>query len=467
MAPKIPHVRMRDVARIYDALEIGLIVVDSKGIIIWANKYYSQLAKFDMRKYFGQDVRMISQRGDVQLPNDRTMIDIVMETKQPLSEVVVYHTVDYVITTAVPILNDEREIDYIVYTITNYSELMQTQERLSQSNSHILALESHLQSLQIQQSLGSDIIIADKQMYDIYGKALRLAATPVSVMLTGESGTGKDVLARFIHQNSPRNSQRFIHVNMATIPQPLFESELFGYTPGSFTGASRQGKEGLIQLANNGTLFLDEIGELPLDVQAKLLQVIQDKQVRAVGAVEPIPVDFRIICATNRDLKQLVRERKFRLDLYYRLNTIELTLPPLRNRREDIPLLATHFLNRYNREKQTEKYLSSDVIQVFYKYDWPGNVRELQHCMDSLTTLCQRSTITPDQLPPEMQQLAFEETALSIQDSGAATLKRSVELLETKLIREALARCATAAQAAEELGIDASTLSKKRKRYGI
>lgn len=467
MTPKIPRVRMRDVARIYDALEIGLIIVDREGIIIWGNKYYSQLAKFDIRKYFGQNVRLISQRGDVELPNERTMIDIVLETKQCLSEVVIYHTVDYVITTARPILNDEGTVDYIVYTITNYSELMQTQERLSQSNSHILALETHLQNLQIKQSLGQDIIIADKKMYDIYGKALRLAATSVSVMLTGESGTGKDVLARFIHQNSPRRDEKFIHVNMATIPQPLFESELFGYTPGSFTGASRQGKEGLIQLANNGTLFLDEIGELPMDVQAKLLQVIQDKQVRSIGAVEPIPVNFRIICATNRDLKQLVREHKFRLDLYYRLNTIELTLPPLRDRREDIPLLATHFLNRYNQEKQTEKYLSSDVLQVFYKYSWPGNVRELQHCMDSLTTLCQRSTITLDQLPPEMQHLAFEETALSIQGTGAVTLKQSVELLETKLIREALARCATAAQAAEELGIDASTLSKKRKRYGI
>ena len=467
MPVKIPHIRMRDVARIYDALEIGLIIVNGEGIIIWANKYYSQLAKFDMRKYFGQNVRLISQQGDVELPNDRTMIDIVMETKQPLSEVVIYHTVDYVITTARPILNEEGEIDYIVYTITNYSELMQTQEQLSQSNSHILALETHLQNLQIKQSLGSDIIIADKQMYDIYGKALRLAGAPVSVMLTGESGTGKDVLARFIHQNSPRKDEKFIHVNMATIPPALFESELFGYTPGSFTGASRQGKEGLIQLANNGTLFLDEIGELPLDLQAKLLQVIQDKQVRAIGAVEPIPVDFRIICATNRDLRQLVRDRKFRLDLYYRLNTIELTLPPLRNRREDIPLLATHFLNLYNKEKHTQKYLSSDVIQIFYKYSWPGNVRELQHCIDSLTTLCQRSTITPDQLPPEMQQLAFDETAAVIQNTGTATLKQSVELLEIKLIQEALSRCATAAQAAAELGVDASTLSKKRKRYGI
>ena len=315
MEPKIPHIRMRDVARIYDALDIGLIIVDNKGTIIWSNKYYSQLAKFDMTQYFGRNVRLISQREDIDLPTARTMIDIIMETKQTLTQVVRYHTADYTITTARPILNEGGEIDYIVYTITNYSELMQAQEQLSQSNSHILALEAHLQNLQVKQSLGSDIIIADKQMYDIYGKALRLAATPVSVLLTGESGTGKDVLARFIHQNSPRRDENFIHVNMATIPPPLFESELFGYTPGSFTGASRQGKEGLIQLANKGTLFLDEIGELPLDVQAKLLQVIQDKQVRAIGAVEPIPVDFRIICATNRDLKQLVRERKFRLDL--------------------------------------------------------------------------------------------------------------------------------------------------------
>ena len=205
----------------------------------------------------------------------------------------------------------------------------------------VLALENHLRNLQVDAEVSQKLVIANKEMYNIYGKALRLASTTVSVMLTGESGTGKDVLAKFIHQSSPRRDQNFIHVNMAAIPKPLFESELFGYTPGSFTGAARQGKEGLVQLANGGTLFLDEIGELPLDIQAKLLQVIQDKEVRAIGAITPTPVDFRIICATNRDLRQMVSDHTFRLDLYHRLTAVELTIPPLRERRDEILPLAT------------------------------------------------------------------------------------------------------------------------------
>lgn len=464
---KSPHIRMRDVSRVYDALEIGLIITTGDGTIIWGNRYYSQLAKFDIREYFGQNVRRISQREDVTLPTERYMIDIVVETKQQQTAVVLYHTQDYVLTTAAPILNKNNEIDYIIYSVTNYSELMRLQEKVSRSSMRVLALENHLRNLQVDTSIGKDIIFTNRNMYNIYGKAMRLAGTSASVMLTGESGVGKDVLARFIHRSSPRKEENFIHVNMATIPKPLFESELFGYAPGAFTGALRQGKEGLVQLANKGTLFLDEIGELPLDIQAKLLQVIQNKEVRAIGAVEPVPVDFRIICATNRDLRQMVENHEFRLDLYYRLNAIELSIPPLRERPDDIPLLATFFLNRFNEQNGTSKYLTSDVLHMFYKYSWPGNTRELQHVIESLVVLCPTKAITVDQLPPEFP-LSAQTNALEI-GSGTVelTLKQSVELFETRMIREALESCPTAALAAEKLGIDASTLSKKRKRYGI
>ena len=276
MAARSPHIRMRDVSRVYDALELGIIIADGNGTIIWGNRYYSSLAQFDIRDYFGQNVRKISQREDVILPTERYMIDTVLETKQQQTQIVRYPTQDYVLTTATPILNKAGEIDYIIYSVSNYSDLMRLQEKASQSTMRAMALESHLRNIQVDSSIGKDIIIANKAMYNIYGKALRLAPTSASVMLTGESGTGKDVLARFIHQSSLRKHENFIHVNMATIPKPLFESELFGYTPGSFTGAARQGKEGLIQLADKGTIFLDEIGELPLDIQAKLLQVIQN-----------------------------------------------------------------------------------------------------------------------------------------------------------------------------------------------
>lgn len=461
----IPHVRMRDIFRIYNSISVGLMLCDGQGTLIWANTAYIELAQFDVESYYGQDIREISRRGDVDLSNGYTMIDVIQQTRQPHSQVVRYRTEAYVICTGTPVFNEEEEIDYIIYTMTNYNDLMKMREQLSASTRQAMALEAHLRSIQVDQNLGDDIIVADRKMYNIYGKALRLAQTSISVMLTGESGTGKDVLARFIHQNSPRKEEKFIHVNLATIPKPLFEAELFGYTPGSFTGASKHGKEGLIQLANNGTLFLDEIGELPLDIQAKLLQVIQDKQVRAIGATDSTAVDFRIVCATNRDLKEMVKNHAFRLDLYYRLNTIELQIPPLRERREDIPLLATHFLSTFNQQNHSEKLFSSEILNLFYRYSWPGNVRELQHIVESLVALCPSKFITIDQLPPELQQLRQNEQ--SVQPGSGQTLKQSVEQLESRLIREALARCVSAAEAARELGIDASTLSKKRKRYGI
>lgn len=462
---QIPRIRMRDIARAYDCIDVGILLATGDGTLIWGNQYYSRLAQFDIKNYYGKNIRLISQREDVTLSTDITMVDIIQKTREPHSQVVRYRSNDYVITTGVPVFGDNGEIEFVIYTIKNYNEFMNLQAQVSQSTRQAQALESHLRNLQLEQTLGSDIIMADKQMFDIYGKALRVASTSASVMLTGESGVGKDVLAKFIHQNSSRKDEKFIHVNMATIPKPLFESELFGYTPGSFTGASKLGKDGLIQLANNGTLFLDEIGELPLDIQAKLLQVIQEKEVRAIGATEPTPVNFRIICATNRNLKEMVKNHQFRLDLYYRLNTIELSVPPLRERPADIPLLATHFLKQYNKKIRMQKFFSSDVIRILHQYSWPGNVRELQHTVESLVALCPTNAITVDQLPPELQQLHFDETFSA--GTSRFSLKQSVENLEIRLIKEALARYGTAIQAAEALGIDASTLSKKRKRYGI
>ena len=467
MEPKIPYIRMRDVSRIYDELNIGIIITNGDGIIIWGNRYYSHLAQFDIRSYFGHDVREISKREDVSLPTTTYIIDLIMKTKQSQTQLVRYQTEDYVLTTAIPILNKDNEIDFIVYSITNYSELMELQQAISSSTMKVLALENHLRNIQIDQNIGENIIISDKKMFEIYGQALRLAPTSVSVMLTGESGTGKDVLARFIHQNSLRKEQNFIHVNMATIPQTLFESELFGYAPGSFTGAAKNGKIGLIQLADKGTLFLDEIGELPLDIQAKLLQVIQNKEVRAIGALEATPVDFRIVCATNRDLMQMVHDHEFRLDLYYRLNTIELNLPPLRERPSDITPLATWFLNHYNHQNHCNKYLTSDVLKRFNQYPWPGNVRELQHTIESLVVLSTTEAITPEELPSEFSFYNTADSFSSLEELEKLPLKDAVETLEIRLIQAALDNSSSAAEAAKNLGIDPSTLSKKRKKYGI
>lgn len=461
----IPHIRMRDVSRVYDALEIGIIIATREGTVIWGNKYYSYLAGFDIRKYFGADVRMLSKYEDMKLTGQVLMIDVVLKTHEKYSEVIQLSTDDYVIATAIPVKSPEGNIDYIVYTFTSYNELSNLQKKLTRSTMQVLALESQINIMQLCKDIDKDIVVVDGNMYQIYGKALRMAQTDVSVLLTGETGVGKDVLAKFIHQNSQRKDHPFIHVNLATVPKSLFESELFGYSPGAFTGAATKGKAGLISLANGGTLFLDEIGEIPLDIQTKLLQVIQEKKVRAIGMVEDIPVDFRIICATNRNLTQMVETNEFRLDLYYRINAIEIKVPPLRERPDDIPMLAAHFLKRYNEKHNTKKHFDNTVIKAFLRYNWPGNVRELQHVIESMLVLSTEETISSFLLPEEIPSvIPVTQISTELPEIG---LKQAIENYEKRLMEMALNHYSTASEAANALKIDASTLSKKRKKYGI
>ena len=376
-----------------------------------------------------------------------------------------YNTNDYVITTVAPVIDTSGQPTFFLYTITNYSETLRMQKELSLSHARTSALEEQLLELQFRKQLG-DIVVKDRTMKHIFQMGARLAFVPASVVILGESGVGKDVLAKFIHRSGPRKEQPFIHVNLGAIPKELFESQLFGYAPGAFTGASRSGKLGLIRLADKGTLFLDEVGELPLDIQAKLLQVLQDKAVRAIGSTEMVPVDVRIISATNRDLAGMVQNGTFRLDLYYRLNVIELKIPPLRQRRDEIPLLAYRFLQEFNERYGTNKEFSPEVIESFRAYPWPGNIRELRHVVESLVVLGPEQIISPEHLPGEFRenQMAKRTTLSSYGDAG---LKSILGSIERQILREALEKYPTAAEAAAFLKVDPSTLAKKRKRYGL
>ena len=399
------------------------------------------------------------------LPEHKTLFDTVLQKNAEIHEVVKYNTNDYVITTVAPVIDTSGQPTFFLYTITNYSETLRMQKELSLSHARTSALEEQLLELQFRKQLG-DIVVKDRTMKHIFQMGARLAFVPASVVILGESGVGKDVLAKFIHRSGPRKEQPFIHVNLGAIPKELFESQLFGYAPGAFTGASRSGKLGLIRLADKGTLFLDEVGELPLDIQAKLLQVLQDKAVRAIGSTEMVPVDVRIISATNRDLAGMVQNGTFRLDLYYRLNVIELKIPPLRQRRDEIPLLAYRFLQEFNERYGTNKEFSPEVIESFRAYPWPGNIRELRHVVESLVVLGPEQIISPEHLPGEFRenQMAKRTTLSSYGDAG---LKSILGSIERQILREALEKYPTAAEAAAFLKVAPSTLAKKRKRYGL
>lgn len=247
-----------------------------------------------------------------------------------------------------------------------------------------------------------NIVGKSKPMQEVYRLIRRISHSTVNVLITGESGTGKDLMAKAIHYNSPRRDRHFVAVNCAAIPETLLESELFGHVRGAFTDAKND-KKGLFEEAEGGTLFLDEIGELPVSLQAKLLRAIQDREIRRVGSNRSIPVDLRIISASNLDLKVQVQQRRFREDLYYRINVLEFVLPPLRERREDIPLLAHHFVGKYNRSAGKEiSGMSEAALGALLDYPWPGNVRELENAMERAVTLCQGGRIGIEDLPPSL-----------------------------------------------------------------
>ncbi len=301
----------------------------------------------------------------------------------------------------------------------------------------------------------------------------RIAPSPSSVMVV-ESGTGKEVVARAIHKLSGRRNKPFIAINCAAIPEQLLESELFGYVKGAFTGASANGKTGLIQAANTGTLFLDEIGDMPLMLQAKLLRAIEAREILPIGASSPIQVDIRIISATNQNLAQFIAEGKFREDLFYRLNVIPITLPPLRERQEDIELLVHYFLHLHTRRLgSVYPGIAPDVVEILRKHRWPGNLRELSNLMEYLVNVVPSGEVIDSTLlPPNLLNngtteqsdvTEVSEAHLSLDDAGGTAL----EEMEKQMIREALSRHNSKKQVADELGIGIATLYRKIKKYEL
>ncbi|MDM4914776.1 sigma-54-dependent Fis family transcriptional regulator [Escherichia coli] len=302
----------------------------------------------------------------------------------------------------------------------------------------------------------------------------RIAPSPSSVMVVGESGTGKEVVARAIHKLSGRRNKPFIAINCAAIPEQLLESELFGYVKGAFTGASANGKTGLIQAANTGTLFLDEIGDMPLMLQAKLLRAIEAREILPIGASSPIQVDIRIISATNQNLAQFIAEGKFREDLFYRLNVIPITLPPLRERQEDIELLVHYFLHLHTRRLgSVYPGIAPDVVEILRKHRWPGNLRELSNLMEYLVNVVPSGEVIDSTLlPPNLLNNGTTEQSdvtevteahLSLDDAGGTAL----EEMEKQMIREALSRHNSKKQVTDELGIGIATLYRKIKKYEL
>jgi TyrR family helix-turn-helix protein len=303
-------------------------------------------------------------------------------------------------------------------------------------------------------------------MKDLLGMVIRLAQFDSTILITGESGTGKELIAETIHNNSMRKSGPYIKVNCGAIPENLLESELFGYDYGAFTGAKREGKAGYFQLANGGTIFLDEIGDLPFNLQVKLLRVLQNREIVRVGGVKSLPIDVRIVTGTNRNLLDLVERKLFREDLYYRLNVVPVHVPPLRDRKEDVPSLVAHFLQMYNRKHKINRSISTEVVEIFMGYNWPGNVRELENLIERLLVISTKDLLTREDLPSFFGD-AIPTNFPEIFVSDIMPIQDAVESVEKLILEKAYAKYRTTRQIAKELKIAASTVVRKAAKYGV
>jgi two-component system response regulator PilR (NtrC family) len=349
--------------------------------------------------------------------------------------------------------------DYILKPF-DFDDLILKVQRLI--NHKELALENQALRKEVEEKYNfSNIIGQSPEMQDVFHLIKKVSATKGNVLVTGESGTGKELVARAIHFHSPRKNKRFVAINCGAIVGTLMESEFFGHKKGSFTGAIND-KEGFFKIANQGTLFLDEVGDIPLPLQVKLLRAIEEEEIYPVGAPNPIKVDVRIIAATNRDLAKEVEKGNFREDLYYRLNVVEIELPSLTDRKEDIPLLVQHFIEKYNRELNRHiKNPDNKTMRILRNHDWKGGIRELENVIERALILCEGDIITPGDLPRNMVNVEIE-------DEMPTRLKDAVAHFEREHIKRILQKTAiNKEEAAGILGISLSSLYRKMDELNI
>ncbi|TQZ64246.1 sigma-54 interaction domain-containing protein, partial [Clostridioides difficile] len=360
------------------------------------NKAFEENYGLKTEDILGKNVSFLEDSGY----STKSPIPIVLKTKTKFSLEQDTQTGKKLIITATPIFDENGHLEFTVENCRDITELNNIKNKLEDTKKQVKKYKSEVETLYRTALRIEDTVIMDGiVMRPIINTVNHVSKTDVSVLLLGESGTGKSSLARYIHHNSNRSNGPFITINCATISPQLLESELFGYTSGAFTGASTKGKVGLVELANGGTLFLDEIGDIPQNLQAKFLQLIQDRTFTPVGSLKNKKVDIRIISATNVDLVSKVKEKKFREDLYYRLNVIEIKLPPLRERRDNLVEIIKYYFNRYSSDFNLNKTISKEAMDAIANYRFPGNIRELQNIIQKILLTCTDNHITIDDLP--------------------------------------------------------------------
>lgn len=447
--------------KILDISKDGFLIVDEASNIIEMNKAYCEFLGLKREDIIGKHVLEIIKNS--KLPEIMNTGEVESDIVHKLVRGQCPSKEKYAIVTRAPV-KDGDEIIASFGQVKFSLKTMELANKLQHLDMELQYYKNELKRIAENRYAFENIIGTSLEFEKVKNIGQKASSNVFSVLLTGETGTGKEVFANAIHFASDRRNKPFIRINCAAIPSELLESELFGYTEGSFTGAKKGGKKGKFQLADGGTIFLDEIGEMPLSMQAKLLRVLQEKELEKIGSYKPIPIDVRVIAATNKNLQDKIKDRTFREDLYYRLNVIEIKIPPLRERLGDIELFIDYFLNDLNEKYSSNIEISAEARKALASYKWPGNVRELKNVIERVFALADESIISNAHLPANI----LTQSKIHVPNSSNKTLNNLMEDIEREIITEMLSKNNHNCQkTAKELGIHRSTLYKKMEKLNI
>ncbi|WP_232732313.1 sigma-54 interaction domain-containing protein [Bacillus sp. mrc49] len=437
----------------------GIYITDQQGTTLYTNSAIERITGIPKEYYIGKSVDQLIKRGIL----NASVTHKVVKLRRTVSVVQDNFAGKETLITGSPVFNEAGEIEQVVTNIRDLSDLNELMHELTKANELNHQYKQEIEKLRKITSQDGVVFVSDK-MKTIYEIAERISDIDATVLILGETGVGKDVLARNIYNRSIRSKKGdFIKINCGAIPADLLESELFGYEGGAFTGANQKGKPGMFEMAESGILFLDEVGELPLQLQVKLLRALQEREIQRIGGTKPKKIDVRIIAATNRNLSEMVKSGDFREDLFYRLNVIPITIPPLRERREDILALTDLFLKKSNEQYKFSKEIDSRLKEYFFQHDWPGNVRELINIVERLVVLTDHSLLSMNDLPEEYQP----ENRNQANYNSSLTLKAAVERAEKEILTKAAQTYQTTYEIAAALDSSQATIVRKLKKYRL
>lgn len=441
---------------LFNSLDIGVHILNKDGITVLYNHKCEEIEGIDASWIVGSDMKILVRDG---VYSESVGMEAIHKRRRVSKSQKVNDK--FIYSTAVPIFDDKKLVNVVV-SVVDMTSMEDLKEKLAELEGINSRIKRELELLKVLETKNDEFISRSKAMEDIKLLALRVARVDSNILIEGESGVGKGVLSKFIHDNSDRREGPFIKIDCASLAPSLIESELFGYVEGSFTGAKKSGKKGLIELSSGGTVFLDEIGELPLNLQVKLLAVIQEKKLQRVGGSKLIDVDTRIIAATNRNLMKMVEQKKFRMDLYYRLRVVYMKIPPIRERQEDIIPFIDVFMDKLNKKYDFNKVMSSGATKLLLDYSWPGNVREIENEIERLVV-----TTSSDLIREEDVLGGIIGHSLKANRELDKNFRDNVLDYERILLQDYISKSDNIHDLSKRTGLENSTLRKKAKRLGI